>query len=171
MVNIAGYAYDHTTCDILRWYGLEKKERGPYYVSATGSASKDRFLECIRLLTQQDPRCDLMDCREHTLGELTQWIGIRDLAFRIIGLGVLLEVFELSIPWSERHGETRDEMARRLRRGDDCRFKLTASCLPEPRDSAFKEMCGKKEALRRPGSLVGRCPACGVMLPISGMNP
>jgi hypothetical protein len=167
MENIAGYVYDHTTCNEQRWHKLDAGQRGPYFVSATYQPGRDRFLELIHLHGEQRPDCDPLDDHEHGFAEITRWIGIRELAIRFIGLGVMLGVFELVRSWEERAGESRDEMSRRLDRGNEGTFRLKVRHRSSKRVGAF------------PGALTGEetpgchsragvlCPRCGVASPVS----
>jgi hypothetical protein len=123
--NIAGYVYDHTRCDARRWRRVEAGLRGPYFVSAVNGPRRDEFLKFVRLHIEKKPGCDPLDGQVHGLEELTRWIGIRELALRFIGLGVILGVFQLAKPWIRRDEENHEDMVKRLKCQDGARFRLT----------------------------------------------
>ena len=123
MENIAGYVFDHTTCDARRWRQLEADQQGPYFVTMVHRPLKAEFLRSVRAHAENNASCDPLDGRVHTLKEITRWIGIRDLALRFIGLGVMLEVFELVQPWVRRERESHEDMMNRLERGNEVQFR------------------------------------------------
>jgi hypothetical protein len=165
--NIAGYVYDHTTCDERRWHELDAVQRGPYFVSATYQPQRDRFLELIQLYSEQRPDCDPLDGHEHNLAEMTRWIGIRELALRLIGLGVMLGVFELVRPWEERAEESREKMIGRLDRGDEGSFRLKVRRRSGNAIGVFPGVLASEETAG-PHSGVGiMCPQCGATCPVS----
>jgi hypothetical protein len=126
MENIAGYVYDHTTRNGRRWLELEADQQGPYFVSTVHDPRTAEFLRFARLQTETHTCCDPLDGRVHNLKEMTRWIGIRELAVRFIGLGVILGVFELVRPWVRREHENDEDMIKRLERDNDAQFRLTA---------------------------------------------
>ena len=161
MDNIAGYVYDHATCDERRWHGLEADHRGPYFVSATYEPSADRFVELIRLHVETKRCCNPLDGQEHSFSEMKRWIGIGELALRFIGLGVILGVFELVRPWEKREGETREELIQRLESEEGSWFKLKARHRREPALRAFQAALDLDESPRRHGGTRTTCPHCG----------
>lgn len=104
MENIAGYVFDHTTRDEALWRSLPAGERGPFLVSPRHTPCRDAFLRLVRLQSEKDLGCDPLDGHEHDFDEIARWIGIRGLAVRFIGLGVLLGLFELTAPRSSGSG-------------------------------------------------------------------
>jgi len=122
--NIAGYVYDHTTCDSRCWHQLEAGQRGPYFVSIVHGPTRAEFLRFVRLHAETHRCCDPLDGRVHSLNEVTRWMGIRELALRFIGLGVILGVFELVEPWLRREQESHEDMIKRLERENEARFRL-----------------------------------------------
>jgi len=128
--NIAGYVYDHTTCDARGWHQLGGDQKGPFYVSMVHGAQRDEFLSSTRSHAEKNPGCDPRDGRVHSLKEMTRWIGIRELALRFIGLGVILGVFELVRPWTRRDQENHEDMINRLERDNDAEFRLSVHQLP-----------------------------------------
>jgi hypothetical protein len=167
MDNIVGYVYDHTTCDERRWHELDAGHRGPYFVSATYQPGRDRFLELIQLHVEQRPDCDPLDGGEHCLAEATRWIGIRELALRFIGLGVLLGVFELIRPWEVRAGESREEMIRRLDRGDEGSFRMKVRRRSGEAIRAFPGVVACDETAGRQNGAGVLCPQCGAVSSVS----
>jgi len=128
--NIAGYVFDHTTCDARRWQQLEAGQQGPYLVSMVNGPHRDEFLRFARTHVEKNPCCDPLDGRAHDLTEVTRWIGIRELALRFIGLGVILGVFELVQPWVRREQESHEDMIDRLERENEARFRLKVYQVP-----------------------------------------
>jgi len=128
--NIAGYVYDHTTCNARRWRRLEADQHGPFFVSIVHGPERDEFLRCTRTHAENNPGCDPLDGRVHSLQEVTRWIGIRELALRFIGLGVILGVFELVRPWTSREHENHEDMINRLERDNDAQFRLRVHRVP-----------------------------------------
>jgi hypothetical protein len=122
--NIAGYVYDHTTCNARRWHQLTADQQGPYFVSMLHGPRRDEFLRSGRSHTEKNSCCDPLDGRVHGLKDVTCWIGIRELALRFIGLGVILGVFELVQPWMRREQESHEDMINRLERENEARFRL-----------------------------------------------
>lgn len=167
MENIAGYVYDHTTCDERRWHELDAGQRGPYFVSATYQPQRDRFLELIQLYVEQRPDCDLLDGDEHNLAEMTRWIGIRELALRFVGLGVILGVFELVCPWEVRAGEDREEMIGRLPRGDEGSFRLKVRRRLGKAVEASPRVLASAETARHQIGAGVLCPQCGAVSSVS----
>jgi hypothetical protein len=108
--NIGGYVFDHTTRNASRWNTLQADERGPFFVSTLNAPRKDEFLRYVRQHMEKSPGCNPLDGREHMIGEIARWIGVRALAVRFVSLGVLLGVFELASPRESRPGETDPEM-------------------------------------------------------------
>jgi len=128
--NIAGYVFDHTTCDPRRWRQLEADQRGPYFVSRVHGPQRAEFLRSVRAHTEKNPGCDPLDGRVHTLKEVTRWIGIQELALRFIGLGVILGVFELVQRWVRREQESHEDMINRLERGNEVQFRAKVQQVP-----------------------------------------
>jgi hypothetical protein len=128
--NIAGYVFDHTTCDPRRWGQLEADQRGPYFVSSVHNSRRAEFLRLMRSHVEKNRCCDPLNGRVHTLKEITRWIGIRELALRFIGLGVILEIFELDQPWVRREQENHEDMLNRLERGNEVRFRAKVRPVP-----------------------------------------
>jgi len=128
--NIAGYVFDHTTCDARRWHQLEAGQQGPYFVSMVHGPQRDEFLRSARAHAEKNSSCDPFDGRVHDLKEVTRWIGIRELALRFIGLGVILGVFELVQPWVRREQESHEDMINRLERDNEARFRLKVHQVP-----------------------------------------
>jgi hypothetical protein len=124
--NIAGYVYDHTGCDERRWHQLEADQRGPYFVSAVNGPRRDEFLKSVRSQIEKKTCCDPLDGQVHSLEDVTRWIGIRELALRFIGLGVILGVFQLVEQWKRREEEKHDDMIKRLQREHGARFRSKA---------------------------------------------
>jgi hypothetical protein len=122
--NIAGYVYDHTRCDARRWRQLGAELRGPYFVSPVNRPRREEFLKSVRLHIEKHAGCDPLDGQVHTIEEVTRWIGIRELALRFIGLGVILGVFQLEQPWLARDDEKHEDMIKRLQRENGARFRL-----------------------------------------------
>ena len=138
MENIAGYVFDHTTCDARRWRQLEADQQGPYFVSMVHGPQRAEFLRSVRAHAEKHACCDPLDGRGHTLKEVTRWIGIRDLALRFIGLGVMLGVFESVQPWVRREQESHEDMMNRLERGNEVQFRANVQSVP----SAFSTGTG-----------------------------
>ena len=124
MENIAGYVYDHTTRYAQRWHQLEADQQGPYFVSMVHSPSRSEFLRFVRLHAENHACCDPLDGRVHSLKNVTRWIGIRELAVRFIGLGVILGVFELVRPRMRREEKNHEDVVNRLERDADVQFRL-----------------------------------------------
>ena len=108
MENIAGYVYDHTTCNARSWRQAEPTNKVRTPCRWVHSPRRAEFLRYVRLHAEKNPCCNPLDGRVHSLKEVTSWIGIRELALRFIGLGVILGVFELVRAVGEaRAGEPR----------------------------------------------------------------
>ena len=125
--NISGYVYDHTRCGPRRWHQLETGQRGPFFVSTVNGPRCDDFLRFVRSYVEKKSVCDPLDGQVHGLEEVTRWIGIRELALRFIGLGVILGVFQLVEPWIRCDEEGHEQMLDRLKREDGARFRSSAS--------------------------------------------
>ena len=124
MDDIAGYVYDHTTCNARRWHQLKTDQQGPYFVSMLHGPRRDEFLRTGRSHTEHNSCCDPLDGQVHSLKDVTGWMGIRELALRFIGLGVILGAFELVQPWVRREQESHEDMINRLEQENEGRFRL-----------------------------------------------
>src|SRR5262249_16156369 len=85
---------------------------------------RDEFLKFVRMHHEKHASCDPLDGQVRGIEDVTPWIGIRELALRFIGLGIILGVFELVHPWVRREDENHDEMLKRLHRENGARFRL-----------------------------------------------
>ena len=99
-------------------------------MSTAHSPRTAEFLRFVRLHADKNPCCDPLDGQVHNLKEVTRWIGIRELALRFIGLGVILGVFELVQPWVRREQENYEDTIGRLERDNDAQFRSKVYQVP-----------------------------------------
>jgi hypothetical protein len=69
-----------------------------FKVSKKGGATADEFKRLTKEHRGEFNKCDPFDGKEHSFIELGGWIGDQALAMQYMGLGTLLEVFDLLTP-------------------------------------------------------------------------
>jgi len=153
--DIAGYVFDHTSRDAGRWHRLAAAERGPLLVSAVHAPREAEFLRLIRLHREKSPGCNPLDGREHSIGEIGRWLGIKALAVRFVGLGVILGVFELTSRWESPAGGDHQDPQGRPEQLDGLRFRLEGSRPREVIGGSGYGACAPS-CRRRPGPRMPR---------------